>query len=64
MASTPGNATTAAAELLKSGTWEVKTEEMVTYVSVILLALVPLYIGCHMSLAQKKPSVRLQFNLL
>lgn len=58
MSSSGGNVTASAAEALKNGTWEVKSEELVTYVSVILLALVPLYIGCHMSLAQKKPSVR------
>lgn len=37
--------------------WEVKPEELVTYFSVTVLALVPLYIGCHMSLKQKKPAV-------
>lgn len=58
MSSTGGNTTAAASETLKNGTWTVQTEELVTYISVILLALVPLYIGCHMSLAQKKPPVR------
>lgn len=58
MASTIQNVTRLATEAIKNGVWEVKSEELVTYVSVILLAIIPLYLGCKMSLAQKKPSVR------
>ena len=44
----------AAATVVKALVWELKAEELLTYVCVTILALIPIYIGCHMSLTQKK----------
>ena len=48
----------AAATVVKALVWELKAEELLTYVCVTILALIPIYIGCHMSLTQKKEQVR------
>jgi hypothetical protein len=60
MSATAQNITAEAVNVVKSLVWEIKPEELVTYVCVTIMALIPLYIGCQLSLAQKKPAVRIR----
>jgi minor histocompatibility antigen H13 len=56
MSATAQNATASVASAVQGLVWEIKANELATYVCVTIMALVPLYIGCHMSMSQRKPA--------
>lgn len=58
MSSAVQNATAEAVKAVVGLHWQVTANELVTYLCVTIMALIPLYIGCHMSLTQKKTVVR------
>lgn len=59
MSETIANATSTAAAAAQGLVWTIKPNELATYVCVTIMALIPLYIGCHLSLGSRKPSVRI-----
>jgi len=58
MSAAAQNATVEAAKAVAGLNWHITANELVTYICVTLMALIPLYLGCHMSLHQKKSVVR------
>lgn len=58
MSETIANATSTAAAAAQGLVWTIKPNELATYVCVTIMALIPLYIGCHLSLGSRKPSLK------